>query len=662
MKHFVIFFLLFYSFTSFSQEKTNYNKNVYPLIKEGKYTEALPLLEKFLQEKPEHINANYWCAKILEIEGKKTSNPDQIQKAKEHYAFCFNNATELEMTMATAGRYPDVSGIESTERLNNFKVFLKSKYQECETLERKILQENENKKREQEQANIQSQKQIEQDTKVRQVEYKSTTIDEFILKTGLTDVKKILGTYGESLFDEGGDWNFTFEYNTIDSKPMVNGKLTGDFRGQLSNFSGEIHNGLGYVIFYFENNDIYATQAIKCYFDQNKCTKVRCETLLQTSELYFFETNSIVDFQAERFLEITDNPYDVKLAEQKQLGKRIWPITRFEGFFDSEEEGADITMKGFSFLTVFKRDGQYYQKEQPILFSEENVNPTIITTLKSPTTIGKYYELTGDAYKYESEVFSNIDSVFKLKSVKEVFIFIPEFYASKYKETISSEDLTSLNALAKKWHESILNGNYEAYKSVTAKGAQWNLEEFTKFNKEFQKLYGTSNPNSKYTFQKSNSYLVTGGDVVISRESKFNELKSTGSDLKKLVILFGVYRQDSKEERSLIFVKENGAWKILGGEKMTSSDRDINKYKAYQVLNKENLTVCNCIEKVISGDVYNAEKCAFYFTYKKIDDKAVIFEECFKTLNYCDYDKQCNSMELGLGYSNSQKSKECRGQ
>lgn len=146
MKHFVIFFLLFYSFTSFSQEKTNYNKNVYPLIKEGKYTEALPLLEKFLQEKPEHINANYWCAKILEIEGKKTSNPEQIQKAKEHYAFCFNNATELEMTMATAGRYPDVSGIESTERLNNFKVFLRAKYQECESLERKFTTEIESKK------------------------------------------------------------------------------------------------------------------------------------------------------------------------------------------------------------------------------------------------------------------------------------------------------------------------------------------------------------------------------------------------------------------------------------------------------------------------------------------------------------------------------------
>lgn len=146
MKHVLILALLSLSFFSLSQEKTNYNKDVYPLIKEGKYIEALPLLVKFLKEKPDHINANYWCAKILEIEGKKSSNPEQIQKAIEHYAFCFNNATELEMTMATAGRYPDVSGIESTERLNNFKVFLRAKYQECESLEVKLIQEKEYKK------------------------------------------------------------------------------------------------------------------------------------------------------------------------------------------------------------------------------------------------------------------------------------------------------------------------------------------------------------------------------------------------------------------------------------------------------------------------------------------------------------------------------------
>lgn len=138
MKYVII--ILFFGLTSkaFSQEKTNYNKDVYPLIKSSNYTEALPLLEKFLQEKPDHINANYWCAKILEIEGKKSSNPDQIKKAKEHYSYCFNNASELEMTMVTAGRYPDVSGIETTERLNNFKVFLRTKYLECESLEQRL--------------------------------------------------------------------------------------------------------------------------------------------------------------------------------------------------------------------------------------------------------------------------------------------------------------------------------------------------------------------------------------------------------------------------------------------------------------------------------------------------------------------------------------------
>lgn len=657
---FILCFLLFaISLDGFTQEKTNYNKDIYPLIKSGNYTEVLPLLEKFLQEKPDHINANYWFAKILESEGRNSSNPELIKKAGVHYAYCFNNASELEMTMATAGRYPDVSGIESTERLNNFKRFLRFKYEECETLEQKLKQENEVKKREELQAEIQRKSQSEADAKIKMAEFSALTIDEFVAKTGLTEIKKILGSYSESLVEEGGDWNFKYEYNSINGTPSLNGKISGSFRGQLSSFEGELHNGDGYITFFFENENIQATQAIKCYYQQNKCTKLRCETLSQSSQLFYFELTNVEGFDAERFLEITDSPYDVKKAEKKLIGNRFWPITRFQGYSNSEE---GILQNSFNFLPVIKRNGFYYVVKEPITILEENTKLTQTSMLKNETSIDKYFELKCEVYLYESEIFTKQDSVYELKTFKEVFVFIPEFYAEKYKEIVSAEELGNLNALAKKWHESILNGNYEVYKAVTAKGVQWNLEEFTKFNKEYQKIYSSPNPNSKYKFQKSSNYLVTSGDVVITRESEFNKLKNEGADLKKLIILFGVYTQDAKEERSLVFVKENGTWKVGGGKKITSTDRDIDKYKAYQVISKENLTPCNCIEKVISGDVYGAEKCAFFFTYKKLENKTQTFEECFKTLNYCDYEKQCESMVLNLGYSNSQKLRECKGQ
>lgn len=658
MKKLLLATMIAFSSVIFSQEKINYNKDVYPLIKEGKYSDAYPILELFLKEKPDHINANYWFAKLSESKAKESSDPLLIKLAATHYAFCFNNVSELEMTMATAGRYPDARGIETTERLNNFKIFLKSKYEECGVLEQKFIKENESKKRENELAELSKKKQIEEDAKIKTAELSGVTIDEFITNTELIQIKKILGSYGESISEEGGDWNFKYEYNSIDGKPKLNGKISGDFQGQISHFEGEIHNGDGYIAFYFNNFDIYATQAIKLYYQGGKCVKLRGETLMPSSELFFFETSDLENFDAERFLEITDNPYDVKAAEKISLGNRNWSITKFQGYSDSEEEGADIVMKGFSFLPVFKKYDRYYVNEEPIVILEENVLPQQIITLKNNSLVDKYFELNCEAFQFKSDIFQNQDTVFALVEFKEVQIFLPENYASKYKESITSEELSKLNVLVMKWHESVTNGNYEAYKSLTAKGAQWNLEEFTKFNKEFHSIFGTSNPNSRYTFQKSNNYIVTAGDVVISRESKYTELKNSGSDLKKLIILLGVYRQDSKEDGDLVFVKENGTWKVLG--KVESSD--VNKFKTYQVLSKENLTVCNCIEKVISGDVYNAEKCAFFFKYKKIDDKELVFEECFKTLNYCDYDKQCKSMELGLGYSNSQKSKECRGQ
>lgn len=659
MKKIITLFFIVLSFLSYSQEKTNYNKDVYPLIKEGKYQESIPLLEQFLNEKPSHVNANYWYAKIMEIEGRRLSDPTMIDKAKTHYLTCSQNVTELDMTMATAGRFPDVTGLESAERLQKFQYFLNEKNKELSSLKEKIIRENEQKKYEEEKNELQRKKQIEEDAKIKVAEFSALTINDFITKTGLTELKKILGSYGESLTEGEGDWNFKYEYNTVDGVATLNGKLSGDFRGQLDNFEGEIISGNGYIIFYFENMDIYATQAIKLYISQNKCIKLRGETLMQSSELFFFETTDIENFEPERFLDITENPYEIKPATRKLIGNRNWPITKFQGYFDSEEVGADIIMKGFGFLPVFKKNGQYYIKEKQIIILEENIKPDQIATLKNTALVDKYFELNCEAFQFETDIFQAQDSIFSLIDYKEVQIFMPETYALKYKESITSEELNTLNALAKKWHESLVNGNYEAYKSTCVSSQYSSLEQFTEAHKEFKKVYGGTTPNQRYKFEKSLDYLVVAGDYLVLRGKNFFELKNSGCDMKKFVVLLDVYTQDGRGDASLIFVKENGIWKVVSMAKESINSEQL---KAYQVLSKENLQPCNCIEKVIAGDIFGAEKCAFYFRFKKLENKEQTFEECFQTLNYCDYDKQIRALEISLGYSSSIKYKECKAQ
>lgn len=134
----LIIISLFILVTTVSCGQSSYNKDIYPLIKKEMYAEALPLLQEFLESTPKHVNANYWCAKILESEGRKLSNASLLEKSIACYKTCSFNVNAGDMTMITAGRYPDAIGVEAEIRLSNFKAFLDGKVKELSSLKSKI--------------------------------------------------------------------------------------------------------------------------------------------------------------------------------------------------------------------------------------------------------------------------------------------------------------------------------------------------------------------------------------------------------------------------------------------------------------------------------------------------------------------------------------------
>ncbi len=115
----------------FAQE-LKYNKDVYPSIKGQKWDEAFNLLEKYLTQDPNHVNANYWLGKISESKAESNKDVALINLAIHAYSICNSTVSSLEMTVILSGRYPDAAGINEDERLVNFKKFLSEKIKNLE--------------------------------------------------------------------------------------------------------------------------------------------------------------------------------------------------------------------------------------------------------------------------------------------------------------------------------------------------------------------------------------------------------------------------------------------------------------------------------------------------------------------------------------------------
>ncbi len=146
MKNLLSLILLFGLIGFASGQKIKYNKDVYSLIKDGNYSEALPILRNFLATKENHANGNYWAGKIysdLAIEKKSALYADSC-------IFFFNRAiddiTELDVNPLNESKFPDRQGEDVIQKVESLKTYmskevdkiesLMAEYQEIERLEK----------------------------------------------------------------------------------------------------------------------------------------------------------------------------------------------------------------------------------------------------------------------------------------------------------------------------------------------------------------------------------------------------------------------------------------------------------------------------------------------------------------------------------------------
>lgn len=132
MKNILLFLLILSPFFATSQ-KMKYNKDVYPLIKEGKL-EAFEKLKEYVQQDHKHSNATYWLAKYYDAFAIEYVSEQAAKLALESYKSCLNNTSLSDFGIFNAPRYPDAKGIESEKLYQSLKVFIGSRIKELDNL------------------------------------------------------------------------------------------------------------------------------------------------------------------------------------------------------------------------------------------------------------------------------------------------------------------------------------------------------------------------------------------------------------------------------------------------------------------------------------------------------------------------------------------------
>jgi hypothetical protein len=642
----------------FCQEKTNYNKDVYPLIKEKKYIEAIPLLEQFLSEKTNHVNANYWFAKIMQASGEKNSDPIQIEKAIKHYIIAFSEASELDMTLATAKRYPDVAGLDSKERLIYFKTLLEKRVSDLKIYHKDLIVKAEEQKREQLRNELLAKEQADNEAKknliIKEEQFVFNGLDELVKITGLKELKTVLKTsYSLDVFSENSmdSARGNLEYNIINQKKYINGKIEFTF-GSLEMriyASGKLQNGNGNIVIDISNEENHLTYgALKLIYKDYGFESLRFEKQGETEDtIYFYETKEISHFNLEKdFLQKNKGLSYIKKSE---LGVVVFPLTQFLEYKNTSDSEEYIYVPDFTFQTVKRLNGKYSLNDEFVSILEDKVPLNLASILKNKNSINKFYHIACEAYTYKSEIYPEKNNpIYTLKELKEINIFSPEIYASKSQETVTVAELATLNSLAKKYFDAIKNGNYEVYKSYCPKAEFMSLAKFTKANGE---LNSKSKP---FNLVSSKKALKVSGEFVF-KDDLIENYRKSGCDVNTCIVLFGISDRLSDDE-GLLFSKENGTWKVLWG---IIKFNDYEEAKAYRVLLKEKITPCDCVQKIIAGDQFNADKCQFFLRYQNKKEVINQFKTCFSTLNYCAFEKQSKLLEVNL-FQDSELLKNCQ--
>lgn len=126
----LLLIIIFSPLTTFGQ-KMKYQKDVYPLIKEGN-TEAFEKLKEYTQQDPKHSNATYWLAKYYDVFATEYVSEQAAKLALESYKSCLNNTSSLNLTVLHAHRYPDAKGVESEELYKSLKAFIHTRIKELD--------------------------------------------------------------------------------------------------------------------------------------------------------------------------------------------------------------------------------------------------------------------------------------------------------------------------------------------------------------------------------------------------------------------------------------------------------------------------------------------------------------------------------------------------
>jgi hypothetical protein len=491
----------------------------------------------------------------------------------------------------------------------------------------------------------------EQDLIIKKEKFIFSNIYELESKTGIKELKTLL--FPENPDNPDNDtvvFDFadgSFEYNIVKEKKEINGNIEIYFGtpGFSNNIRGNIKNGEGYLTIDFFNNEFdYSFGILKLNFSQNICKSLRFEKrIISNDSLYYFETDNIKSFNLEQKLYESSGLLKVN---KTILKPQEFPLVRYLGYFDGEREGSDYEQKEFKFIAVKKVSNKIEEFGNVIDIKTNDVPSSMVSTLKNPNSLNSFYKLNSDLAIFKSEVYDHQDTLIILKKLEKVLIFDVENYANNYNEKISSADLNSLNVLVKKWVNAIADGNYDAYKSLTPKAALMNLQDFGKANAEF------SRKRESMIFQNSSKYIITTVDVFSPTNTQFEELKKTGCSINYVAVLYGNFKHFSEKE-GVSLIKENGVWKVVTIGKYGNTT----SMKALYVMSKENITACGCVQDVIEGNQFEADKCAYYIRNTRLMYQTAEFENCFSTANYCDFIAQ--SKKLGVSFYSTNKFSKC---
>ena len=491
---------------------------------------------------------------------------------------------------------------------------------------------------------------IEQDLIVKREDVVFSNIEELVKITGLQELKTIFPE--APLTDENESNQFGYaegyiEYNIVDNKKVINGNFEISFGtpGFANNIRGNLKNGNGYLTIDFYNLEIdYSFGILKLNYAQNAFSSLRFEKRIITNDsIYYYESDKISSFDINK--KLFDRLGLVKV-NRTSLGVTEIPMVRFLGYFDGESEGSDYEQKEFKFIAVKKENNKMVEFGNVRDVKVSDVPSALLPILKNTANVNKYYKLSGEATMFKSEIRDVQDTLLIIKKLEEVKIFELENYANKYNEKISSAELESLNTLVKRWVNAIVEGNYEVYKSLSPKAARMDLQDFTKMNAEFSR-------NAKnMVFLNATRYIITTVDVITSSGAKYEELKNLGYSVNYVAVLYGNFKHFSEKE-GISLIKENGVWKVITIGKYGNT----NNMRAMYVMSKENITPCGCVQAVLDGNQFEADKCAYYIRNSHLMNANAEFEKCFATGNYCEYISQ--SRKLGVSFFSSNKFGTC---